>query len=426
MAATTMIVREIGNKRIRVAFGMVWSTLSGVVSESEEIRELAKENKVEFYARSTKGHSDDSLIGLPIGLDAAELKGKVYSAAQAFASMSGVDEHSMMVWKFDDDHVWVCRIRNGLPMVGKDLVLSMNEVEAFISEEHSFSDETITIYGNVQGDVKLNIEDIAFACGKDDEIRRVPGFKLTIGNIVLLVVVAGVAGGGYVYYQAQKAEAERARLAAMQQQASPDDQYLAAIKAAKPGTSVSIRWAEIQEAINSIQVDAGGWSLDRVECDVEAANVCTITWKRDIGSNMDLLSQIELPDNTQWSIDANKLTYQVKLPEAEPAKAFVLETSPSAREFLKRFVSQIQDASLVNLNISLKNGMPYGMPAGITLGDVSPELLISSGEWEMRGDVWMAEYATNLPPNMVLKSFSMIAESADIKFSMKGNYYAKK
>ncbi|MFL9611132.1 type 4b pilus protein PilO2 [Methylobacillus sp. Pita2] len=427
MAATTMFVRSVGEKNTRLAFGMMWSTLKRVGREADEIRELAKDNKVTSYARSTKGHSEDALIGLPINLDASDLKGKVYSAAQAFASMDGVQDHSMMIWRFEDDLVWVCRIKNGLPMVGKDKVMPASEVAGFINEEHSFSDYSITTYGNWSGEPEgLNIEDIAFACGRDDEIRAVPGFKLTLPKILTLVLILGSVGGGYVYNKDKAAREEAARQAAMAQQVSASDQYVQAIKTNKSGTPAAVRWAELQDAINGIQLVSAGWALDRIDCDVEVANSCTVTWKREIGSNLELNSELNLPEDTQWSLDAGKVTYQVKLPDAAKDSNFGLAESPSIRDYLKNFVSQIQDASLAGLNISLKNGLPYGIPAGVTLGDISPDVLVTAGEWEMRGEIWLAEYAFNLPANMVLKSFSVNVENADIKFSMKGNYYAKK
>lgn len=416
-------VIEAGNKKL--VLGLEWSSLSGVRPEREETRDICKELGATHFARSS-GTGSEALVGTVVDVPASKLKGHAYSAAQAFASMDGVPKNAIMVLELDDERTWVCLVRGGLPVVGHDVVMATEDAVVFASDAMSFSEDSLTIFGNTDAfkSVKsMTLEDVAFSCGKDDEIKRVSGFSISpAAPLVILIIIGSVAGGGWWYMEQERIKEQQRLLAA--QQADPNLLYDQELDRINPGMPVRDYWLSVKDQIANMVVFAGGWRLTGLDCDLVAGN-CMVNWERVHGTNEDLIKFADLPADTAWTSDATKVSYAIKIKAQERPDAMDVRAAPKVNDLMVGFVSKIQDASLVGLNVSLKNLAPYALPPGVSMAGIKPEKLVMAGEWDLVGNYWMTEFIDEMPSNFSANKLNVTISGSNIQFNMKGNYYAK-
>lgn len=409
----------------KLALALDWNTIPGVERQAEEIAALSKEVGATHYAKSKPGDTEvNTLVGF-MSNDAIT-KGKIYSAAQSFASMHGIAEQAIFVWNIDDTDTWVCHVKDGYPVVGHDFVLPRSRAVSEVNDIVSFSDDKIVLYGNSDeypSDSPLTIDDIAEACGKDDEIKKISSFNISPLTIILtLLVVSAAAAGGY-YYMEQQRIAELRRQQAEAQKVDPNVQYQEALKSAQTGAPASARWASMKKSIEGLEVFANGWKFKKIECDFAAA--CTLTWDRVNGSNSDLISVLNLPADVKWETDGTKVTYSLPIPALTGKDKVDLDALPKMKDFFVTFMSDVQNASLIGLMTQVKSAEPFSLPPGVPVTDIKPDSIVSAGEWTVSGDYWLNEFIETMPKNFSLKTLRVEFQGDKISFEAKGNYYAK-
>ena len=419
---STQIIESNGKK---LAIGLDWNTLSGIKRPIEEITEISKGLKADYYAKS-KEDGAESLVGFLISPGPNLLKGKakLYSGAQSFASMEGVDEHAAFIWDLGDGKTWVSIVRNGYPVVGRDVVMLTDRADSFVSDLVSFG-ESVTIYGNSKtypSKYSITLDDIFEACGKDDEVHKVSSFNISPATLLVVILLLGAAAAGGWYYMEQQRIAESKKLAAQQAQVDPNVQYAEALKVAKPGIPVGAQFEALKRQIDQIEVYVAGWRFTSIDCDLKAD--CKMSWLRVNGNDKDLMAALNLPANTVWEADGSKASYTVPIHNLNAAQ-IDLKAPPKDSDFFRSFMSSVQDASLVGLNAGLKPATPYGLPSGVTFTQIKPGALISAGDWTMKGDYWMGEFLSNMPSNFTANNIRVEFQGTNITIEAKGNYYDK-
>lgn len=416
----------------RLALGMDWESLVGNGRESDEIKEHSVKLGSEHYARSRTDASgvSENLIGFVIGLDKAELRGKLYSAAQAFASMEGVSSNAIFVWDFPDGKTWVCQAINGYPVVGMDFVVekSLAHAEAENQATYNNSDTPIEFYGNSKSfpsKYAITLDDIGFDCGKDDEIKRVASINIAPSTLITaLVLIAAIAGGGW-YYMEQQRIAEAKRKAAEAQRVDPDVLYAQSLLTSNPGVPASKRWAEIRHIFENMPTYVLGWGFTKAECKLSPEHLCTITLNRIDGTSLDLARNAGLPADAIWAADGTYVQYTIPLSEETLENAYVVKNAPPVKTVMVDFMSKVQDASTIGLKIGLGTPVPWAIPSGVTFGDIKKETLISSGTWQADGDYWMSDITKEMPDNFTMTDVTVTYVNENVVINMKGNYYAK-
>lgn len=416
----------------RLALGMDWESLVGNGRESDEIKEYSNKIGSEYYARSKieANGTSENLVGFVTGLDKADLRGKLYSAAQAFASMEGVSSNAIIVWDFPDGKTWVCQAINGFPVVGMDFVAEkvFAHAEAENQATYNNSDTPIDFYGNSKSfpsKYAIGLDDIGFDCGKDDEIKRVASINISPTTLITsLVLIALLAGGGW-YYMEQKRIAEAKRKAAEAQQVDPNVLYAQSLASTNPGVSASKRWAEIKHIFDNMPTYVFGWGFTKAECKLSPEHLCTITLNRVDGTSLDLDKSAGLPEDAIWSADGSFVQYTIPLSEETIENAYQIKDAPPIKTVMIGFMSKVQDASTVGLKIGLGTPAPWAVPAGVSFGDIKNDTLVSSGTWDADGDYWMTDIAKEMPDNFTITDVTITYANENVVFNMKGNYYAK-
>lgn len=221
-------------------------------------------------------------------VDGSELgSGKVYSLALAMAE--AVEEKSWAsIFRLDDENWHFVAFRDGKIVLGSDILRkSRAEVVDAYSDEVNSDGEFDVLFshnGVVTGCVATSIEEIL--AKKPSAKTRIQPVRLKIKVVPILVtlLIAGVAYGGYAYWnkletekkiQAERArlqmiEAERVRLAA---QTAPD------MWETLPSPSSQI--AGCVQAISPYMVSEAGWALSNAVCDRETA---VLTYQRTDGN----------------------------------------------------------------------------------------------------------------------------------------------
>ncbi|PPC84787.1 MAG: hypothetical protein CTY35_00255 [Methylotenera sp.] len=421
-----MTSRIISSSGRNLALALDWNILNGIKRLQDEVSDLSKTVGSVHYAKTKNAGSSDALAGFLMGDH--DFKGKLYSAAQAFASMPGISEHSIFIWELNEEETWVCVAKDGYPVIGSDIILDKFRARSFASDQISFSDSDkgITIYGNAQGFdgiSPLSLEDIAEACGKDDEIKKVSSFNVSPAALItVLTLLSACAGGGWYYMEQQRIEElKRAQIEA--QKVDPNVLYEESLKKAKPGFPASQQWKAIKASVEGIEVYAAGWKFKAIECDFNS--VCTLTWDRINGSNSDLMEALKLPADVKWETDGSKMSYMLPVTQPVNTAQIDLQKSPTMKTFFVGFMSEVQNASRVGLRVSIKSPEAYGLPPGIPATQVKPELVAMSGAWEASGDYWMTEFIETMPENFAISTIRVEFQGEKITFDAKGNYYAK-
>lgn len=408
-------------------FGLDWSALVGAKKEAEEIREKLKLSKTNHFARSG-GRDGDVVIGVP-ALENGGINGKVYSAALVFSGLDQVDRNSIIIWDLDETSTWVCVVKNGYPVVGKDLVKERSAAEIYARDEMSFSRDRLTVYGNnasIRSENPLNLEDIAFAANKDHLVRS-NGLGISPAVLSTFVVLSLAVGGGYWYYSDMMEKKAAAELAAASQKEDPNITYKRSLDYSTPGIPAGLHWAKIKPVISSIPVVADGWKLIEINCDLAAINLCVSKWERVNGNNDGLRKALNLPDDTMWTIEGKHILYNIPLPAATETDPKVnLNNVPSTKEFMVKTISSIQDLSLVGLGVAVNPMTPYGVPPTISAAEVKPELMVNVGTWStVASPFWMTDVFDEMPDSFVISNITVTVNDSELTFKSNGNYYAK-
>lgn len=408
-------------------FGLDWSALVGAKKEADEIREKLKISKANNFARSG-GRDGEVVIGVP-ALEFGGIKGKVYSAALVFAGLEQVDRNSIMVWDLDEESTWVCVVKNGYPVVGKDLVKERSAAEIYARDEMSFSREKLTVYGNntaIRTESPLNLEDIAYAANKEHLVKS-NGIGVSPAVLSAFVLLSLTVGGGYWYYSDMMAKKAAAEAAAASQKEDPNITYKRSLDYSTPGMPAGLHWEKIKPIITNIPVVAEGWKLIEINCDLGTINLCVSKWERVNGNNEGLRKSLNLPDETMWTIEGKHILYNIPLPAPVDGDPKVkLSEAPTTKEFMIKTISNIQDLSLIGLGVVVNPMTPYGVPPTISAAEVKPELMVNVGTWSIvASPFWMTDVFNEMPDSFVITNINVTVNDSELTFKSNGNYYAK-
>lgn len=419
---------EIAGKKLAIA--LEWESLSSTEKERKFIRKTAKEIGTTLYARNgLKG--EDGLVGFLSGPESNSAKGKIYSAALAFAGLEMIVPNAFMVWEFNDGTAWVCHVRNGSPVVDGDKIVDTDAVSTLIENQRTLDGDNsdLTIYGNSTffGDNPLDIDDIARAAGRGDEIKKIFPIDIEPGTAILAGFLIAGAMGGYWYYQEQERIAEEQRRLAEQQKQDPNKLYAENLAIMNPGAIASARFRVLQVGLDAITPSVAGWEFVSVECLFDDAPRCNYTWKRVDGNNRDLKTALKVPAEAVWSLDGVSVEYSVPLTGEEKYPKVSVKSLPGFSNLSIDFLSRAQDAAVAfdNVKVGFAQSAPWGLPPGVTFVDVKPELLVTSGEWSFDGEYFMGMFINELPDNFSLRSIKVDRTGDNFNLAARGNYYAR-
>lgn len=423
------------------AFGLIWSFLPGVDSTRSEIKSLAEDHDaIEYVTLQT--HDKRHLVGL-LEKDFTNEKGASKTGALAAASVLAslykeTIENAIFGMLLPNGMVGVIGFRDGLPLVGFDRVVALDEVESVVSEYlRVLKDQaqTAVFYGHEEAFPGRD----AAPCGLDlltqAEKTKVSGSRLArvkkpVALVLSLMIL--LAGGGYGFHafdEYQKEQARKASIAVI----DPNklyEQSLSAVLSAAGYPVVEVAWQMI-DTFSRLPLSHQGWRLVEMVC--EQPGSCVLSWSNDDGGTYESFSSLALPGvtitHTEFLEGLNAIKTTVDFP-VTGKQGINLQFIPKDSDYLTSFGTRAQRLKDVSVPVTLQKGQVVGLPptpAGQQpITETVLKKVIKDGSWTMTGDWIFNEALRNMPLNMTLTKLQLNIKDESISFIANGKYYVQK
>ena len=301
-----------------------------------------------------------------------------HSLAACFAAWAGASGHfaAVLYVNIGDGERIIVVVLNGLPtfdkVVGKDAD-AHRVVRSYIDENPGisvFADDNVQFPGSLMADGLL--EAIAQAVSKTTILRALP-----VDVLKAAVVLAGVAIGIGVYVfidQYQKEERVRQQMARIRESAV-EPKYLEALAAQRKSVGLT-RDSLINafEAAKKIPIQAGGWSLRKVSC--ELARGCEAEFERGTGTFKTLTAAIgflNLDRDVGVDLNRARMTWDQPFEVADaPADA---DLPLGGMFFNGESGSQFQEWTVAGLGVEIQAPMLWPEIAGLNQSFKHPQAI---------------------------------------------------
>lgn len=292
----------------KLVVGLDWALHESLKAAKTQ---LSKE-KATWYARRVVG--TDHVQAIIQGKPPVRLRGMRAGAL----AVSCVLQNAIVAQPVGEGKLWVCGIRDGMPLPGYDRVVAESEASALIAELMSYV-VTAEIIGALPGATRsldAVLKEAPKKCLQQTVFRStsllVPLAVLTVGGLVVAGVLMGVAE-----YQARTQKDQQAAAAALQrlmseqarqqQEAEARRQWERKVQEAKAQVAhvpdpIAQLWQWTHLA-TSLPLSIGGWTPSRVEC---TPGECVVTWTRP-DARAPLSTALGLPGRSV-SVSANEAT----------------------------------------------------------------------------------------------------------------------
>jgi len=414
-----------------VAFGLEWLTPPGEKPIVKERRAMAREAKAS-HTVLLRVDQDRPVVGVARGLPR---RANAYSAASLFSMKKAC---AVLVWDLGQRRVAIVGVRNGLPVVGFDTIVPVEEVSTKLGDFARLTQLDLKAFGNIQisgFDIeKANLEDMLAPIGASKVARLVPA-TLPKG-LIIGVLIAGAtvvaASYGLDYYRSYQADAEAKRRAA----AHIDVNIAYRTVLPKVLANAGLRAEHISDMLytfRSLPLTHKGWWLHKVVCQ---QSLCTVTWDIN-GGTFDTFAEESIPHALSTRNQPNFKNIIQDFPVSiNPGSRGI-----DAKSLLPQTTFETRVGTMVQLLTgSWKSGQPL-IPVTLTLG--SPAILalpagatenqiqnpIRVGTWAMQGKLWMVKFPASFPAGFTVESLSIEVPPNDPESAtatIEGKYYVKK
>ncbi len=426
---TRLIVLE--SKR-RIAVGLRWMTLPSMTDPKRERSAMAKAQRAS-HTVLYRHAQQRPVIGIASGLPRQT---KAFAAASLFANFAS-EGSAVLVWDLGDGLVALVGVRDGVPVVDFDLVLTHEGARRRLVDFARLVGDTPRVYGNVVLDAPPTPMTLEALLGQAEVVKaaKLAPATLPVGLIVAaLATVATVGVGKYAFdaYQARQA-ALAAASRPKQERIDPNIAYRAALPAALAGAGLRAEHvADLMTAARSLPLAHQGWWLSVVTCQPAQ---CMSTWTIN-GGTFDSFAAAPLTDGRNVQMQSDFKTVLQDFPNASDSthQGVKEDTLLSREAFQQRVGTMVQRLSpngpgaQASLGFELTLGAPaiLALPQGAAEADIRNP--VRFGTWQMRGKLWMAAFPAEFPPGFVVKGVTINVptnDAAAATITIEGTYFVK-
>ncbi|MBI1891895.1 MAG: type 4b pilus protein PilO2 [Burkholderiales bacterium] len=259
-------------KNSSIAVGLEW-TLHDTVSEAKKA--VAGKSNILLARKVISGECVQGICKTPV-------KNKKLQAGALLAAAAANDV--LIFHSLGDGNVWVCAVREGIPLHGFDVVVDENSAKAKFAEVMSYV-PTAAVYGDLSG-AKGSLADLfadLTSADKKAAALAAPDNPVVIVTLVAIIVVLGTAATFmYRFFENKTADPIARQMQNNEETRRARMAFENEIKRARQdfwhAPSPSRQFDVWYELLHSLPVSVNGWTPSAFNCD---AAVCKVTWKRD-------------------------------------------------------------------------------------------------------------------------------------------------
>lgn len=358
-----MAIIEIQGLSKPVAVALDWHSLPGATSERKEIDALTKREGIKFGCVV----SDEDAGATVVGLTADSKEGTACGAAWLAAASNR--EALILLEPFEEDRFWLCAVRAGLPVPGRDIVISSAEIAHKLHEFiAAYPDSRVcSVVGNVD-QLYPNVHPQAFAeivvSTNAKRVRRISGINPATVGLIGVVVLAFAAWYGADSYlgrlrqlEAQakllemtevqkRTEAQKAEMLRKQHREA-GEALIRQVVLEKPSVDQLI--GTIMGELESKPMVLAGWQLVGFDCTQMS---CELRWHRDgLGT---VLGFIQAAERYGWATTevTGSDAKTIHAINAAPRTATLESLDPDAA-FRAALETKLQEASVSGMRYDL-------------------------------------------------------------------------
>lgn len=423
-----------------IAFGMLWTVLSGVVHTRTEIKHLAEDHNAGDYV-SFPVDGKRILIGLlskDFYTEKRAVKSKANAAAIVLSTVyKGVIENAMFGIVLPNDKVAVIGFRDGLPLVGFDRVVSYQDIVNVVDDYLQVLKEqapSAVFYGRddvFQGRNPAPFELDWFAQTDPSKLSgtRLRRVKKPVGLIVSLVVFSAAIFVGFHYFdQYQQEQAKKAQIKIIDPNRLYEQSVSKSLSAAGY-PAIEVAWQMI-DTINRLPLHHQGWKLDNAAC---TPGSCVLSWSNGDGGTFQTFAAAALPgvavQKTEYKEGLTTIETTVEYP-VTGKPGVQLQLIPTLDEYVMNFGSRAQKlkefGAPLNLQKAIIIGLPPVLPGQLPITENVLKNPIKEGSWSLTGDWMLYDALRGLPNNMTIQKLDLVASGESISMTVNGKYYVKK
>lgn len=417
-----------------LAIGLEWEVAFSGIMRPALLRAKARKHKASLYVRHAALGSREAVYGFLPGAKASApaLKlrrksgtktktpsGKPGTGLLALGSLVALGSNDTFAFlaPLGAGRMGFIGVLSGKPIqeVADTEDKALAALQAFASSHQTLDVRFSPLIGRpavrIEG-VELSELDLALpAAGQPSalELKPLPRAGLGLLETTGILVVAGAAGVfGLIWHQKQQ---EQARLAAAQQQLTPQQIYAnnkAQALRTLPMAQARSAGQAMAQAVLALPVTTAGWRLNMVECSAEGpAPRCVAKWVP--AHNAATYAQFA----AQWRgtavnrVSLREIDTQVQLPAGDVEAVDIAHGLPGAQEFLRRDGSFFQAVSPLKFDTRIGGLDLVGGP------DKPPVPgMLDRAPWDVKGPLTLLPtFFTALPPNMALTRLQVVVPS---------------
>lgn len=432
--------------KVALLAGLNWSTLlKSAKQRPAEIRAFAQESEaarvvvVSNAARAAVGlyaASDSDMDEAEDGVT-KPIKVKImHSLAAVFAAKVG-DGNAVLVLSLPVtgtlSQAVVVVVDSGVPLL--DQVKSTEEAQSLaMSYAGGNMGMTYALFTNdidsFPSGEPIDVEELWALCSKSTTL--VPRPVNFVALLAVILVVIGIAGGAYAFFEYKKAEA-RKELLRKAAAADPTPQYQAALAAQINMLGMNrdaVQALLARMAAQPLWVE--GWTVSKVDCNLQLGN-CVTTYDR-AGGTTDRLIAARKPFGEEVVGDSTssvvRMEYKVEMPSVGVADRSLL---PSLEESTAASTPVLQtwENATVNTTVGGEGYKVWPAVSGIDLNSVGKEVTVKARPVSIRSTpILISEVVNTAPSNFWWSSITFdvkVGSSAvdSLSAELKGTSYVR-
>lgn len=430
-------VVRIGKRHI--AFGLLWAKLPGVGRTKSEIQQLAEDHEANDYV-SLSISDRNVLIGLlpkTAVIDKGAKKSAALPAAGMLAAKLGSSISNALFAFRLKNRIAVIGFRNGMPLVGFDVVVAEKDVARVVADFLRLLGEdapSVQFFGDKAAFAGRNADSFELIWFSNIDIKKtglaaLKRVKQPVGLIVAAAVFGAIVIGGMQYYEIyQEEQIKRQRTVNL----DPNVEYSRSVSAtlAAAGYPAFTLAGQVIDVVNRLPMYHQGWRLQLASC---SPGQCVLTWTNEDGGTYQSFTAAPLSGGRM-----EKITYREGLTGLDMALQFPMKGEqgikgdmlPSVDRFVMDFGSRAQKMKEAGVTVTMEKaniiGLPPARPGQTPITENVLKDPIKEGRWTLTGDWMFYEALTYLPPNMTIDKFDVAVSSEAISMTIGGKYYVKK
>jgi hypothetical protein len=421
-----------------VAFGMLWTRLSGVKLSQGEINKAAANYAASnFVSLPLKG--EKAMIGLLADSAMVEKGATKKNASSAAALLAlaypGLD-NAVFGILLPGSKVAFMGFRNGAPLIGFDRIVNLDVLDELTSDFLKEFDEqsvlTVKFYASegVFPGRAAELFDSAWFAQQPKKAVVATRLRRAKSRVLVIVGVLAAAAAAYgaltVYEEHQKSSLAAAKPAMVDPQVLYEKSAREYMAAATAGAMVA---GPMTDKINQLPMFHRGWKLEKAAC---TPGACTLSWLNSGGGTYQSFASSPLPGlpeyQTAYKEGMTGLETAFTFPIDAP-KGFDVAQLPKQDEFVLHFGSKAQEMKAAGVSITLDKGAVVAMPPTPPgMPQITESVLkekVTEGSWTMTGEWLFYQALASLPGNMTVETLEVGATGNALTMTAKGKYYVK-